>query len=119
MSGNCHIEYTPPKGTKYKWNPPGLVHHPIHCEVECLTWPQSLDLSVDKFEQGYQGYLVFSSINMTPSVRKKTRFYKKALSACRAIERVGDELLKADTQPWMKKALKLKWRPPAMNQNDE
>jgi hypothetical protein len=119
MSGSYHIEYTPPQGTKYKWGPPPLKHSPIYCIVECLTWPQALDIFVDKFEQGYQGYLSFSSINLGPVVRKRTRFYKKALSACRAIEKMGDELLKADIQPWMRKALKLKWRPPAMNQNDE
>jgi hypothetical protein len=113
MSAKYNIEYLPPKGTKYKWAPPSLKHSPIRCCVECLTWPQALDLSVNKLEKGYQGFLDFDSINMTPMVSKKTRIYKTALSACRAIESMGDELLKADTQPWMKKALKLKWRPPA------
>lgn len=113
MSREYKIEYLPPKGTKYKWAPPSLTHRPIMCSVPILTWPQSLGLSVDKSERGYQGYLVFKFINGGSLVRKRTRYFKTALSACKAIEKMGDELLKADTQPWMKKALKLKWRPPA------
>jgi hypothetical protein len=117
MSREYHIEYTPPEGTKYKWEPPSLTHRPIGCSVPILTWPQSLLLSVDKLEKGYRGYLVFYTINGAPRVEKRTRLYKTALSACKAIERVGDGLLKADTQPWMKRALKLKWRPPMREPN--
>ena len=118
MSQEHPIEYLPPRGTKYKWEPPSLTHRPIGCSVPILTWPQSLTLYVDKTERGYQGLLSFYSINGGSLVRKHTRYYKTALSACKAIERVGDGLLKADTQPWMKKALKLKWRPPAMSSDD-
>lgn len=113
MSREYRIEYLPPKGTKYEWAPPSLTHRPIACRPPTLTHPQSLLLSVDKLEKGYRGYLVFYSINGSPRVEKRTRLYKSSLPACKAIEKMGDELLKADTQPWMKKALKLKWRPPA------
>ncbi len=118
MSRLYPIEYLPPNGTKYKWDPPPLTHRPIGCSVPTLIYPQSLTLYVDKAKRGYQGFLNFYSINGGSLVRKHTRFYKTALSACKTIEKMGDELLKADTQPWMKKALKLKWRPPAMSPDD-
>lgn len=112
MSGEYNIEYLPPKGTKYEWHPPSLVNRPIGCNVETLCWPQSLNLQCDKTAQGYYGRLTFYSINGGKAVVKTTRFFKTALSACRAIERAGDALLKADTKPWMREALKMKWRPP-------
>ena len=112
MSRAYPIEPPPRRGTKYHWSSSVLVYSPITSEVPGLGWSQGLWLSVDKDEGGYRGSLVFDSINGGPSIRKKTRLYKKLLTACLAIERVGDELLKADREPWMKRALELGWRPP-------
>jgi hypothetical protein len=57
--------------------------------------------------------LDFKSINGGKAMTRKTRYYKTPLSALLAIEKLGDSLLAKDTQPWMKKAIKLGWRPPA------
>jgi hypothetical protein len=113
MSRDYPVAYFPPTGTKYNWASPELTHMGWVCNVDCLTWPQSLKLSVDRVERGYFGSLRFTSINGGKAAVGKTRYYKTPLSALLAIEKAGDELLKGDTQPWMKRALKLGWRPPA------
>lgn len=113
MSHDYPVPYFPPKGTKYKWYPPALTNLGWAYVVETLGWAQSLILSVDRGARGYYGHLYFNPINGGKAVTKKTRYYKTPLPALRAIEKAGDELLKADTQPWMKRALKMGWRPPA------
>lgn len=113
MSRDYPVAYFPPTGTKYKWGPPSLTHLGWGCNVACLTHPQSLHLDVDRVARGYVGLLRFTSINGGKTVLRKTRYYKTPLSALWAIEKLGDALLAKDTQPWMKKALKMKWRPPA------
>ena len=113
MSSNYPMDYFPPKGAKYTWQPRSLNHSPVTCSVKCLTWPQGLVLSCDREANGYRGYLDFISISGGPRLLKNTRLYKTALGACRAIERMGDALLEKDNKPWMKEALQDKWRPPA------
>lgn len=113
MSRDYRVQYNPPTGTKYKWFPPSLTHLGWACNVKCLAHPQSLHLAVDRDARGYFGYLRFNSIQGGTTVTKKTRHYKKALTALLATERAGDELLKADSRPWMKRALAMGWRPPA------
>lgn len=113
MSREYPVAYFPPTGTKHKWASPPLKHLGWACTVYCLTWPQSLTLTVDRVERGYFGTLRFKSINGKLAVTRKTRYYKTPLSALWAIEKAGDKLLAEDTRPWMEEALKLGWRTPA------
>lgn len=113
MSLDYPVPYLPPSGTKYKWFPPPLTYKGWACPVECLRWPQSLELRVDRDERGYYGHLRFTSINdVSKTVTRETRYYKTARYALLAIEKAGDELLKGGSRPWMKEAVKMGWRPP-------
>lgn len=119
------LNYFPPKGTKYIWSCKALNYSWWRCDLSkqkakskdiCFYFPMYIYLNVDLIDGNYIWKVEVR--NWEYEVSYKSGVTGSALEACLAAERYGECEFKKLTPNWIVNALKNKWRPPALQINE-
>jgi hypothetical protein len=107
------LDYFPPQGTKYEWNPPSLRHKPWTSRLTFSDHHRFLVMYVSRNDKGlYLGWVDFRDLHYKNHI-VRTRNFVDPLKALLATEKLAGKLVAQQNLPaWAEEALSKGWRPP-------